>query len=62
MSYLSRRCREIREEEERRDQPKWIVGIDATFQDPHYGYWSRYTQADIRRALEYPYSWRGRGG
>jgi hypothetical protein len=61
MSYLSRRCREIREEEEHRDG-KWYVGIDYAFGDKSYWYWDRIKFADTRLALDYPYSWRGRGG
>jgi hypothetical protein len=31
MTYLSQRMREIREEEQRRKQPKWFAGIDWAF-------------------------------
>jgi len=60
MSYLSRRCREIREEESRRNGD-WYVGIDYGFEDHDYWYWDKFRPMDMR-AIEYPYTWRGRGG
>jgi hypothetical protein len=62
MTYLSRRCREIKDEERHRNG-EWVAGIDFGYGHPSDWYWDKARFADTRRrALDYPYTWRGRGG